>query len=121
MKGLSFPIKMNSTGRLNTLSGPDRVAASMSLLFSQDRGDRPYNPTNGVNLYRYVFEDVGPLEAANVRRDIMLSVSRHEQRVTLLDVMTGIRADGSTRVFEVMPVWSFDGKQYAGLYSKVIE
>ena len=118
LKGLSFPVKMTTNGRLKTTQGADRIASSMSLLFSQNGGDRPYSPTNGVNIFKYVFEDVGPFEAGNVRREITLAVARHEPRATLVNVFTGVRVEDGERVFDVVPVWSFDGKMFAGLYSR---
>lgn len=80
MKGFSYPFTMTDEGP-EVAEDEELVASAMAQLQSQEPDERPFQPYNGVSLWKYLFSNAEDLARGEIRREMMLAVTRNEPRV----------------------------------------
>lgn len=112
-KGFKYPFQMTDRGP-ETAENAELVASALTILFAQEKGERPYQPLNGIELWPQVFENETALAEANVRREIALGISRNEPRVELLRTPVGTRElESGAREVDLVAVWRYNGRTYS--------
>jgi uncharacterized protein len=85
-KGLSFPLRPNSNGRLSFLTGPEKVRQSIWLILSTAPGERVMLPEYGCGVHDLLFEANTASLRASVQSQVREALTRWEPRIDLLDV-----------------------------------
>lgn len=107
-RGLKYPFSLRA-GFPQEVKDEALVASSITQLFSQERGERVYSDTNGVSILPYTFETEEALIAADVRREIILAVSKHEPRVSIESVPVRYKTEEGQRLLDLLMLWRFRG------------
>ena len=72
------------------------IRASVRNILLTRPGERPFQPTLGCSLHRYLFEPAGPITEAMMREIILNAMKNHEPRVFVrgLDISYQESLDG---------------------------
>lgn len=112
-KGFQYPFTMTEDGP-EVAEDEELVAGAMTQLMSQERGERPFQPSNGITLWDYVFENVEDIARADLRRELMLGTTRHEPRATPVRFPVRVQElDSGAWEVEVTVEYEYDGEGYA--------
>lgn len=85
-KGLYFPLRPNSDGRLSYLTGPEKVRQSIWLILSTARGERVMLPDYGCGIHDLLFEANTASLRVSVQAQVREALIRWEPRIDVLDV-----------------------------------
>ena len=107
-RGIRYPFSLRA-GFPQEAKDEVLVASALTQLFSQERGERVYGDTNGVSILPYTFESEEALVAADVRREIILAVSKHEPRVSIESVPVRYKTEEGQRLLDLLMLWRFRG------------
>jgi phage baseplate assembly protein W len=113
MKGFGYPFKIGSNGAPSEVRDEGVIASAMTQFFSQQKGERLYSRANGLSLQAYVFENEAEIVKANIRRDLMLGISRFEPRVEVLATLASYVVEDDQSSLQVTMVWRYRGKAYS--------
>jgi len=111
-KGIRYPFNLFG-GSPDEASDDTLVASALTQLFSQEKRERVYNDLNGVNLVAYVFDSLNDVLRANIRREIILAVSRYEGRVKIEKVLVRFVRVGGQPVVDLVLLWRYQGRVYS--------
>lgn len=113
MKGFAYPFEIGDDGP-KTAEGAELVAGALTQLAAQEKGERPFQPSNGRNLWKFVFADVETLVAGDARRELTMATRRNEPRADVIrvDARADRRDNGAWEV-NLTLVWQYDGEVYA--------
>lgn len=64
----------------------DAVRRALKNIILTNRGEVPYQPNRGGNIRRYLFEQMSPQTAQDIKDDVWTAISNEEPRVNLLEV-----------------------------------
>ena len=83
---LNFTANRN-TGDIAIRSDLDAIRQSLLNILTTNRGEKPFEPLFGTNLYRYpLFENFSSLIEAGIRQDIRYAITNWEPRVRIDDI-----------------------------------
>ena len=85
-KGLYFPLRPDSAGRLSYLGGAEKVRQSIWLILSTSPGERVMLPEYGCGIHDLLFEANTATLRASVQAHVREALIRWEPRIDLLDV-----------------------------------
>jgi len=112
-RGIRYPFNLFG-GAPDEAKDGELVASALTQLFSQEKRERVYNDLNGINLTEYVFDNQNDVLKANVRRDIVLAVSRFERRVSIERVnVRFVNVAGTKPTLDLELVWRYQGRAYS--------
>jgi phage baseplate assembly protein W len=117
---IAYPFRLNN-GEPAIVDGEDEIASALDRLLDQVVGDRLYSTSNGLNLDRYVFENVTTLTLANIRRDVTLAIARNEPRVLLNRVAVTELYQGDTRYIEIDVIYTYQNQQFAATKKQEVQ
>lgn len=106
MFGFGYPLTIQG-GRPVRVEKEALIDAALLVQSATSKGDRPYDPLNGLDLDSYLFAKVDSLTLANVRRDVTLALRRNEPRIDLrgVNAFYSVEQDETVMVIEV--IWSY--------------
>lgn len=64
----------------------DSVKRAMKNIVLTNKGEVPYQPSRGGNIRRYLFEQMTPQTAQDIKDDVWTAITNEEPRVNLLEV-----------------------------------
>jgi hypothetical protein len=85
-RGLRFPIKVNSRGRLDSSDGPDRVQDSIWIIVRTALGERLMRPRFGAGATDFVFQPNSTPVRTALTAAIKGALLEWEPRIDLEDV-----------------------------------
>jgi phage baseplate assembly protein W len=85
-RGIAFPPRVGSDGRLSYSLGPDNVRESIRVILMTDPGERVMLPDFGGGLRRFLFEPNILATHRGIEEAITRALARWEPRVTLSSV-----------------------------------
>lgn len=85
-RGLSFPPRVGSGGRLAWSSDEDNIRESLRVILLTEPGERLMREDFGCGLRRFLFEPNTPTTRALIQQRIERSIGLWERRVTVDDV-----------------------------------
>ena len=84
------------------------VKQALLNLIQTNKYERPFQPTFGSNLRKYLFEPMSPLTAHNIQDEITACIESYEPRVRLISVVASPYIDNNayavTIVFYVINI-----------------
>jgi phage baseplate assembly protein W len=85
-QGLSFPPRVDASGRLAWSRGEDNVREAIRIILLTEPGERLMREEFGCGLRRFLFEPNTPTTRQLIRDRIVQAIGRWEPRVALQDV-----------------------------------
>ena len=85
-RGLAFPVKPTSGGRLLSVTGDDKIRQGLALVLETAVNERQMLPEFGCGVHDLVFEANTELLRNAVRDKVRRALTRWEPRVDVLDV-----------------------------------
>ena len=83
------------TGDVSTVTDVQNIKRAVRNLVLLNTWDKPFHPEIGTNIRGSLFENVTPVVIAVLREKIIESISIHEPRVTVTNVIFGDRLDNN--------------------------
>lgn len=84
--GITFPLGLDSQGRISMNSLEDHVRQSILLILQTARGERVMRPEFGAGLHKHVFSPVTAATAPLVAHEVKEALIRFEPRIEVLEV-----------------------------------
>ena len=114
MRGFRYPFRFGTSGAPEEVEDEvELVASAVTQFLSQVAGERPYQPGNGLTALSYVFENESELVKANLRREIVLGLSRYEPRITVNRVLVRyVKQDPGKRI-ELTVLWEYNNRLFS--------
>lgn len=88
-RGLSFPPRVGSDGRICWSSGEDNIRESIAIILKTEPGERIALPTFGAGLGRFLFEPNNAATHARIGHAIERALTRWERRISVESVDVG--------------------------------
>lgn len=83
------------TNSLARVVNEDSIRQSLKNLIRTNRGERPFEPTVGSDIYKTLFEFDDVITSENIKQYIKQTVKYNESRVRLIDVIVESAADSN--------------------------
>lgn len=96
--GWSFPPSFANSGHeVHTVSGPEDIEQSLTILLSTQRNERAMQKNFGCNLDEFLFAQLSRELVSRIRSAVEDAIQRYEPRIALNRVeVTGSRSDAGT-------------------------
>ena len=88
-RGLSFPPRVGSDGRLCWSAGEDNIRESITVILKTEPGERIALPSFGAGLGRFLFEPNNAATHARIGHAIEQALARWERRIGVESVEVG--------------------------------
>lgn len=85
-RGLSFPMKFDSQGRLALSSGQDELEQSIRIILSTAPGERVMRPTFGCRAWELIFEPRDDVTEAKLVEYVREALLMWEPRVNVIGI-----------------------------------
>lgn len=85
-RGISFPLRVDSTGSIAMTSGADDITASLTMVLSTAPGERLMRPEFGCKIWQLLFEPINANTLGLMGEAVREAVARWEPRVDLTDL-----------------------------------
>jgi phage baseplate assembly protein W len=85
-KGLYFPLRPGSDGKLSFLGGAEKIRQSILLILSTAPGERVMLPEYGCGIHELLFEANTAALRASVQSQVQEALTRWEPRIDVLNV-----------------------------------
>lgn len=86
-RGLSFPLRVDSRGRLATTAGAAKVEQAIWMLLSTALGERVMRPDLGCEAHDILFEPNSPATVARLVDRVRRALATGEPRIDVIDVV----------------------------------
>ena len=107
-KDISMTFARNPlTNDLIALKNANAITRSVRNIIFTYPGEKPFDPEFGSQVSRMLFENIDPLNAIKIKREIRYSIDRYEPRVLLTNVEVTPDYDGNA--FDVQIVYNIIG------------
>jgi phage baseplate assembly protein W len=84
--GLTFPVKLDPTGRLTYSSGEDLIQQSIRLILETSPGERVMRPDFGCGIHELVFEANTAMLHTRIQHRVRDALLKWERRIDVLNV-----------------------------------
>jgi phage baseplate assembly protein W len=81
------------TGDLVYLKDADAIKRSVRNLIRTGIYERFYQPNLGSGITQLLFEPINPLTQASIEQSIRATISRHEPRVSIIEILVNVAPD----------------------------
>ena len=107
-KDISMTFARNPlTSDLIALKNTNAITRSVRNIIFTYPGEKPFDPEFGSQVSRMLFENIDPLNAIKIKREIRYSIDRYEPRVLLTNVEVTPDYDGNA--FDVLIAYNIIG------------
>ena len=107
-KDISMTFARNPlTSDLIALKNTNAITRSVRNIIFTYPGEKPFDPEFGSQVSRMLFENIDPLNAIKIKREIRYSIDRYEPRVLLTNVEVTPDYDGNA--FNVLIAYNIVG------------
>ena len=97
-RGFAFPLRVDHTGAIAMVSGPEDIDRSIVMVLSTARGERLMRPQFGCAIWDQLFEPINANTLGYMAQAVRDAISQWEPRVELEDVTTLADPSGQGRV-----------------------
>lgn len=97
-KGIAFPMRIDHTGSIALVGGPEDIDRSIAMVLSTAKGERLMRPEFGCAIWDQLFEPINANTLGLMAQAVRESISQWEPRVELEDVTTAADPDGQGKV-----------------------
>jgi phage baseplate assembly protein W len=97
-RGIAFPMRVDHTGAIATVSGPEDIDRSIVMVVSTARGERLMRPQFGCAIWEQLFEPINANSLGLMAQAVRDAISQWEPRVELEDVQATADPETNGRV-----------------------
>lgn len=99
-RGFAFPMRVDSTGSIAMVSGPEDVDRSIVMILSTAKGERLMRPQFGCTIWDQVFDPINANTLGQMAQAVRESLSQWEPRVQVEEVVASpdLDADGKVAI-----------------------
>ncbi|MFA5624127.1 MAG: GPW/gp25 family protein [Bradymonadales bacterium] len=97
-EGLSFPLKVDTTGALETSVDEANIRQSMMIILGTAKGERLYRPDFGCGIHDLLFEPNTVMTGAKIEYEVKKSLIAFEPRISELEVRAEPDSDEPNRM-----------------------
>ena len=99
-RGIAFPMRVDHTGAIAMVSGPEDIDRSIAMVISTARGERLMRPEFGCAIWDQLFEPINENTLGLMAEAVRDALAQWEPRITVEDVSTEAdpAADGTVRI-----------------------
>lgn len=97
-RGIAFPMRVDHTGSIAMVSGPEDIDRSIVMVLSTAKGERLMRPEFGCKIWDQLFEPINANTLGLMAQAVRDALSQWEPRVDLEDVTTEADMERQGRV-----------------------
>jgi phage baseplate assembly protein W len=97
-RGIAFPMRIDHTGSIALVGGPQDIDRSIVMVLSTAKGERLMRPEFGCAIWDQLFEPINPNTLGLMAQSVRDAIGQWEPRVELEDVTTEADEDGQGKV-----------------------
>ena len=87
-RGIAFPMRVDHTGSIAMVSGPEDIDRSIVMVLSTAKGERLMRPQFGCAIWDQLFEPINANTLGLMAQAVRDAIGQWEPRVDLEDVVT---------------------------------
>jgi phage baseplate assembly protein W len=85
-RGFAFPMRVDSTGSIAMVSGPEDIDRSILMVLSTAKGERLMRPQFGCRIWDQLFDPINANTMGRMSQSVRDSLSQWEPRITVEEV-----------------------------------
>jgi phage baseplate assembly protein W len=97
-RGIAFPMRVDHTGSIAMVGGPEDIDRSIAMVLSTAKGERLMRPEFGCAIWDQLFEPINANTLGLMAQGVRDAIGQWEPRVELEDVTTRPDEDGQGKV-----------------------
>jgi phage baseplate assembly protein W len=97
-RGIAFPMRVDHTGSIALVGGPEDIDRSIVMVLSTAKGERLMRPEFGCAIWDQLFEPINANTLGLMAQAVRDAIGQWEPRVELEDVSTSADPDGQGKV-----------------------
>jgi phage baseplate assembly protein W len=99
-RGIAFPMRVDSTGSIAMVSGPEDIDRSIVMVLSTAKGERLMRPQFGCTIWDQLFDPVNANTLGQMAQAVRESLSQWEPRIAVEEVQArpDVDADGKVAI-----------------------
>jgi phage baseplate assembly protein W len=97
-RGIAFPMRVDHTGSIAMVTGPEDIDRSIVMVLSTAKGERLMRPQFGCAIWDQLFEPINANTLGLMAQGVRDAVNQWEPRVELEDVKTSADEDAQGKV-----------------------
>lgn len=99
-RGIAFPMRVDHTGSIALVGGPEDIDRSIVMVLSTAKGERLMRPEFGCAIWDQLFEPINPNTLGLMAQAVRDAIGQWEPRVELEDVTTSVddAAQGKVKI-----------------------
>lgn len=97
-RGFAFPMRVDSTGSIAMVSGPEDIDRSIVMVLSTAKGERLMRPQFGCEIWDQLFDPINANTLGRMAQSVRESLSQWEPRITVEEVQASPAVDADGKV-----------------------
>jgi phage baseplate assembly protein W len=99
-KGIAFPMRVDSTGSIAMVTGPEDIDRSIVMVLSTAKGERLMRPQFGCTIWDQLFDPINANTLGQMAQGVREALSQWEPRIELelVEALPDPDADGKVRI-----------------------
>jgi phage baseplate assembly protein W len=97
-RGIAFPMRVDHTGSIAMVTGPEDIDRSIVMVLSTAKGERLMRPQFGCAIWDQLFEPINANTLGLMAQGVRDAINQWEPRVELEDVKTSSDDDAQGKV-----------------------
>lgn len=97
-RGIAFPMRVDHTGSIAMVSGPQDVDRSILMVLATAKGERLMRPEFGCAIWDQLFEPINPNTLGAMAHAVLEALEQWEPRVVVEDVRPAPNPEHDGRV-----------------------
>ena len=85
-RGIAFPMRVDHTGSIALVGGPEDIDRSIVMVLSTAKGERLMRPEFGCGIHDHLFAPADGATAGLIAQEVRRALNRWEPRIDLLRV-----------------------------------
>ena len=97
-RGIAFPMRVDSTGSIAMVGGPEDIDRSIVMVLSTAKGERLMRPQFGCTIWDQLFDPINANTLGQMAQAVREALSQWEPRITLEEVQARRDPDADGKV-----------------------
>ncbi len=121
-RGWNFPVEPDTrNGKLEYISGPEKVRQSIHIILDTEPGERIMRPTFGCGLRRYLMKPNSAATRALIKQDVERALASGEPRIQVRSVQVDPGDDPALVLIQIFYIHLRDGREDNLVYPFYLE
>jgi phage baseplate assembly protein W len=97
-RGIAFPMRVDSTGSIAMVSGPEDIDRSIVMVLSTAKGERLMRPQFGCTIWDQLFDPINANTLGQMAQAVRESIAQWEPRIQVHEVQARPDPDADGKV-----------------------